>query len=62
MILSFTLHLTNSYVMFLVTSALATLMGAALFAMTGSRRARAGTPDVIIEEKMIEQAIKGEVG
>ncbi|MET0240745.1 MAG: MFS transporter, partial [Sphingobium sp.] len=60
-ILSATLHFTDSYVPFLLLSAVATILGAILFALTGSKRAKAGTPDAV-EEKVIEQALAGEIG
>lgn len=62
LILSIALHNTGSYVPFLLISAVATVLGALLFALTGSRRAREGTPDATVEEKVIEQAMAGEIG
>ncbi|CAN7564277.1 MFS transporter [Phenylobacterium sp. LjRoot219] len=61
-ILSLSHQFAGGDVPFLVVSAIATLFGALLFALTGSRRARAGTADAIVEEKTIEQAIAGEIG
>lgn len=61
-VLSIALHNTGSYVPFLLISAVATILGALLFALTGSRRARRGTPDASVEDKVIEQAMAGEIG
>ncbi|MCE7795549.1 MFS transporter [Sphingobium sufflavum] len=61
-ILSIALHNTGSYVPFLLISAVATILGALLFALTGSRRARKGTPEASVEDKVIEQAMAGEIG
>ncbi|MET0366082.1 MAG: MFS transporter [Sphingobium sp.] len=60
-ILSITLHYTNSYTPFLMISVVGTLLGAALFGLTGSRRAKAGTPDAV-DEKILDQAMAGEIG
>ncbi|CAN7383570.1 MFS transporter [Phenylobacterium sp. LjRoot225] len=61
-ILSFTHQFMGGDRPFLLVAAGATIVGAILFAMTGGRRARAGTPDAFAEEKTIEQAIAGEIG
>lgn len=61
LILSVTLHQTDSYVPFLLTAAGGTVVGAILFAMTGSRRAKLGTPDAVVEKRVIEQAGAGEI-
>ncbi|MFT3966150.1 MAG: MFS transporter [Sphingobium sp.] len=47
-ILSITLHYTGSYTPFLLISVLGTLLGALFFGLTGSRRAKAGTPDEVL--------------
>jgi hypothetical protein len=61
-ILSISLHNGADYTPFLLVSAVATLLGALLFALTGSKRAKAGTPDASVEETVIEQAMAGEIG
>ncbi len=58
-ILSIALHNMDSYVPFLLISAVATLLGALLFTLTGSRHARRGTPEAHVEDKVIEQAMAG---
>lgn len=60
LILSVTLSQTDSYTPFLIVAAVATLIGAALFGMTGSKRLTDRHTEV--EESVIEQAIVGEVG
>jgi len=60
-ILSFTHQFMGGDEPFLLVAAGATLVGAVLFALTGSRRARANSPDAV-KEKTIEQAIAGEIG
>lgn len=61
-ILSISLDLSGSYKPFLLVSAIATLLGAALFGLTGSARAKRGTPDARVNEKLVEQpAIVGEI-
>lgn len=54
-ILSITLDLSGSYTPFLLASAIATLLGAILFGLTGSARARRNTPDAAVDEKLVEQ-------
>lgn len=58
LVLSVSLHVTEteSYVPFLLVSAVGTLLGAVSFAMTGSRRARAGTPDAHVAAQAIARA------
>lgn len=60
LILSFTLADTDSYRPFLVVAAIATLAGAILFGLTGSARLRNRHTEV--EEKVVAQAIVGEIG
>lgn len=60
-LLSITLNMTDSYAPFLVVSAVGTLLGAALFAMTGLSRAKGRAPEATVEEKVIEQAMAGEI-
>jgi MFS family permease len=61
-VLSITLELTDSYVPFLLLGAVATLLGATLFALTGHNRLNAASSESSAEEKLIEQAIAGEIG
>ena len=59
LVLSFTLHHTDSYVPYLILSAVGTLIGAAAFGMTGMRWAGDGQRQP--EEPVIEQALAGEI-
>ncbi|HEX7856607.1 MAG TPA: MFS transporter [Sphingobium sp.] len=60
-ILSITLHYTDSYTPFLLISVVGTLLGALLFGLTGTRRAKAGTPDAV-EDRRLEEAMASETG
>ncbi|HEX7873826.1 MAG TPA: MFS transporter [Sphingobium sp.] len=60
-ILSITLHYTDSYTPFLIISVVGTLLGALLFGLTGSRRARAGTPDAV-PDAVLNPAVAREAG
>lgn len=59
LVMSLTLH-AGGYVPFLLVSALATVAGAVLFALTGLKRLR--RPAATVETAELEQAIKGELG
>lgn len=59
LVLSFTLHHTDSYVPYLILSAVGTLIGAAAFGLTGMRWAGGGQRQP--EEPVIEQALAGEI-
>lgn len=54
-ILSISLDLSGSYTPFLLVSAVATLLGAALFGLTGTARAKRGTPDARADENLGEK-------
>lgn len=60
-ILSFSHQYLGGDVPFLLVAAVATLLGALLFALTGARRAQGRAPDAA-DEKTVEQAIAGEIG
>lgn len=60
LVLSFSHQFLGGDTPFLLVAAAATLIGAILFAMTGSRRAQAEAP-VGVEQAAIEQAIAGEM-
>jgi MFS family permease len=59
--LSTTLHVSDSYVPFLLASAAATILGAVLFVLTGSRHAKASTSSAPVERPVIEQVNAGEL-
>jgi MFS family permease len=61
LVLSVTMHYTGSYVPFLLVSAGGTLLGAVLFGLTGSKRARAGAPQPTVAKQVVEQASVGEI-
>lgn len=60
LILSVTLAQAASYTPFLIVAAVATLLGATLFGMTGSARLRERHTEV--EQAVVDQAIVGEIG
>lgn len=60
LILSVTLAQAASYTSFLIVAAVATLLGATLFGMTGSARLRERHTEV--EQAVVDQAIVGEIG
>lgn len=62
LILSITLHHGGGYGPFLIASAVATLIGAAMFGFTGSTGPSEPGHHKEIEEAVIEQAIGGEIG
>lgn len=59
LVLSFTLHQSDSYVPFLILSAVGTLLGAVAFGLTGMRWVGGKAHDV--DEAVLEQAIAGEI-
>jgi hypothetical protein len=60
LILSVSHQFAGGDVPFLIVSAIATLLGAILFALTGGRKLRGRSPDPA-GEKLLEQAIAGEL-
>ncbi|MEO5586148.1 MAG: hypothetical protein ABIQ81_00490, partial [Novosphingobium sp.] len=60
LVLSFTLHQSDSYVPFLLLAAAGTLLGAVAFGLTGMRWAGGGPRQP--EEPVLEQALAGEIG
>ncbi len=60
-ILSISLHQIDSYVPFLVISAIATLIGAALFGLTGTSWAKSGSKPAETKEAILEQTVAGEI-
>lgn len=60
LVLSLTLHQGQSYATFLVVSAVATVVGAAFFVLTGSPRAVGAKPPTA-DEAVLEQAIQGKI-
>ncbi len=59
LVLSFSLHHSDTYTPYLVLSAVGTLIGAAAFGMTGMRWVGGGQPKA--EEAVLEQALAGEI-
>jgi MFS family permease len=62
LLLAFTLTRGDSYVPFLIVAAVATLVGAALFGLTGMARMRASHPPSEPERSVVDQALAGEIG
>jgi MFS family permease len=62
LVLSVTLRINDSYVTFLLVSAVATLIGAAFFALTGAAKRREDAMARKEDEALLDQAIGGEIG
>lgn len=60
LVLSYTLHTTDSYTPFLILAAVGTLVGAAAFGLTGMRWV-GGNKSRETEEAVLEQALAGEI-
>ena len=61
LVMSFVLASIDSYVPFLILSAVATLIGAALFGLTGSARLRVEEPPSEPERTIVDQIVVGEI-